>query len=313
MKRTIEISTRGTRLALKDSRVQVIREKETLASIPIEDLGMVILETDGVSISSGVLTALGEAGGSVLTCDNGHLPCGLFLPLTVNTLHSERARLQTEVSQPLRKNLWARIVRAKVENQARVVNNPDARQYLLGLAEKVKSGDESNIEGRAARYYWGRLFEHIPGNVPPPFRRYREGPPPNNLLNYGYTVLRAATARSLCIAGLHPSIGLHHRNRYSGFCLADDLMEPFRPFVDQVVLELAGSDRLEIDKETKSMLIGVQSADIGFRGESLTLGMALESCASSLAKAIEGQVKMGDSAAVAAKRLLLPSVMKPCH
>ena len=313
MKRTIEVSTRGTRLSLKDTRVQVIRENETLASIPIEDIGMVILESTGVSISSGVLKAIGEAGATVLACDDSHHPCGLFLPMAVNTLHSERVRMQAEITAPLKKNLWAKLVRAKIENQALALSDPDARQYLLAVAGQVRSGDESNREGKAARHYWSRLFQYIPGNIPPPFHRFREGPKPNNLLNYGYTVLRAATARALCMAGLHPAVGLYHRNRYSGFCLADDLMEPFRPFVDRVVLALAGSDQLEITKETKAALIGVLQNESRLNGESVPLAIALERSASSLSKAIEKQVKDKASTADAARQLLTPQIPVPCH
>ena len=245
MKRTIEIATRGTRLTLENSRIQVIRDDETLASIPAEDLGMIILSSTGISLSSGVLKALGEAGAAVLACDDSHHPCGLFLPMDANTLHSERARLQAELSAPMRKNLWARIVRAKVRNQASLLRDDGARNKLKSLVEQVRSGDEGNVESEAARIYWSKLFADHRAVLPTPFLRNRDGAPPNNLLNYGYTVLRAATARSLCAAGLHPAVGLHHRNRYSGFCLADDVMEPYRPFVDRLVTFMTAESRFE--------------------------------------------------------------------
>lgn len=310
MKRTIEISSRGTRLTLENSRIQVQREEDTLASIPAEDLGMIILSSTGISLSSGVLKALGEAGGAVLACDDSYHPCGMFLPMAANALHSERARQQADISAPMRKNLWARIVRAKIRNQAALLRDEAALKRLELLLAQVRSGDEGNAEGEAARIYWSRIFADHRLVLPAPFRRDRDGAPPNSLLNYGYTVLRAATARALCVAGLHPAVGLHHRNRYSGFCLADDLMEPFRPFVDRRVTFLAAEARFEIDKDVKSHLIGVLSHDVEMPDGKHTLANALEASASSLAIAIERQVKGGEPAPEAAESLVLPMVPK---
>jgi CRISPR-associated protein Cas1 len=308
MKRTIEISSRGTRLTLENSRIQVCREQETLASIPAEDLAMIILSSTGISLSSGVLKAMGEAGGAILACDDSYHPCGIFLPMSANTLHSERARMQAELSAPMRKNLWARIVRAKIRNQAGLLRQEAARSKLLGLADKVRSGDEGNVESDAARVYWSRVFADHKAILPAPFLRNREGAPPNNLLNYGYTVLRAATARALCAAGLHPAVGLHHRNRYSGFCLADDVMEPYRPFVDRTVMFMAAESRFEIDKDVKSTLIGVIGQDVSMPDGRFSLVNALEKTASSLALAIERQVKGGEPAPEAAESLVLPEL-----
>lgn len=313
MKRSIEVSSRGTRLYLQDSRLQVCREDETLASIPVEDLALVILATTGVGLSSGVLKALGEAGAAVLACDDSYHPCGIFLPMAANALHSERARLQAEASAPLRKNLWARIVKAKIANQAANLDDGPARTRLLDLADKVRSGDEGNREGQAARVYWPAVFTSAEEAVPRPFQRFRDGPPPNNLLNYGYSVLRAATARALCVAGLQPMVGIHHRNRYSGFCLADDLMEPFRPFVDRTVLSLVLDGKLAIDKDTKGVLIGTLASDVRVGSESLSMGLALERAASSMAKAFERQVKGGEAAPTAAESLILPAGQPRCH
>lgn len=311
MKRTIEVSSRGTQLFLHQSRIAVRRDGEVLASIPAADLSMVILSSTGVTLSSGVLRAIGSAGKALLACDDSLLPCGLFLPLDANTLHSERARQQASISTPMRKNLWARLVRAKILGQAAMLEDGPAQTRLLALADRVRTGDEGNAEGQAARIYWPLVFVAHADKVPQPFHRKREGPPPNSLLNYGYTILRAATARALCAAGLHPAVGLHHRNRYSGFCLADDLMEPFRPVVDQVVLALVGSGRLEIDKDAKQTLIGVLTNPVLIKRERCTLGDALERSASSLAIAIERQVKGKEPAPQAAEALLLPELARP--
>lgn len=311
MKRTIAISSRGTRLFLRHSRIVVQRDDEVLTDIPVEDLGLVILESTGVSLSSGVLKAIGEGGGAILACDDSFHPCGMFLPIAANSLFSERARLQAETAAPLRKNLWTRIVRAKITNQALVLG-PDLGAPLMRLADGTRSGDPAANESRAARIYWPLLFRGI-DTIEQPFRRFREGPAPNNLLNYGYAVLRAATARALCAAGLQPAVGLHHRNRYSGFCLADDLMEPFRPIVDQVVVELVRRSNLSLDKESKQALIGFLGKSVLMSGEETSTWIALDRSASTLARAIEAQVKDRASAPNAAQLLQLPQVLDLCH
>ena len=313
MKRTIEISSRGTRLILENSCIQVIRDQVTIASVPAEDISMIILSSTGISVSSGVLQAVGEAGGAILACDDSYHPCGIFLPVSANGLHSERARLQAELSSPMRKNLWARIVKAKVRNQASVIPGNSAHLKLLALADRVRSGDEGNIESEAARIYWPRVFAAHGAIVAQPFRRERDGAAPNNLLNYGYTVLRAATARALCAAGLQPAVGLHHRNRYSGFCLADDVMEPYRPFVDRTVLSLVAAGKTTIDKDTKAALIGTLGAPVRLPDGEFSLGNGLDRTASSLAIAIERQVKAGDPAPTASDSLILPEIAGSCH
>lgn len=306
MKRIIEVATRGTKLTLKNSRIQVIQDDETLASIPAEDLGTIVLTATGVSISSGVLKALGTNGGAILSCDDSFHPCGIYMPLSLNSIHSERVRIQAEASEPLKKNLWAKIVRAKIRNQAHISQDPGTRSRLKQLAKKVRSGDAGNLEGKAARYYWPMLFSKYPNLVSQPFRRHRHGPSPNSLLNYGYAVLRASTARALCVAGLHPAIGIHHRNRYSGFCLADDLMEPFRPYIDACVLNHVSTGCLDLTKETRMGLISTLSSRITVGGQTMVLSLALERAASSLAKAMEIQVKEKASATEATEELILP-------
>lgn len=307
MKRTISVASRGTQLALRNSRITVTRNDEILADIPAEDLGLIVLESSGISISSGVMTALGKAGGTILACDETYHPCGLYIPLDAHSLHSERVRLQSEMSAPLKKNLWARIVGAKIANQAALLRSDEA-VALQRLAETTRSGDIGSHESQASRIYWPLVFRECSAINKHPFRRHREGAPPNNLLNYGYAVLRAATARSLCMAGLQPVIGLHHRNRYSGFCLADDVMEPYRPVVDSIVREFAIQGLLEIDKDVKQGLIEVLYRQVSIAGECTSLAVALEKTASSLARAIEEQVKNRASAPIAARALQLPEI-----
>lgn len=308
MKRTIEISTRGTRLFLDAGRLVVHREEEDLARIPLEDLGVVVLDSTGVSISSGALKALADAGCAVLACDDTHHPNGLFLPLSANSLHGERVQIQADAGLPLRKNLWARIVQRKILNQAHVCSGAIERG-LIGLAAKVRSGDSGHCEAQAARLYWPQLFRGIDG-IQQPFRRHRDGEPPNGLLNYGYALVRALIARSLCAAGLHPALGLHHRNRYNGFPLADDLIEPFRPIVDLHVLGLVREGVASVHKESKQRLLEVFTYQVDMSGQLVSVELAAERSAAGLAKAMVAAVKEGESAVTAADHLELPAPVR---
>lgn len=208
--------------------------QESVRTIPIEDIGVVVLDHRQITLTQGLMAALLNNQTAVITCDDRRMPAGLLLPLEGNTLQNERFRSQIEASVPLKKQLWQQTVVAKIENQAYVLekqlNEPAARMHYL--ADTVKSGDTTNCEAQAAAYYWQHLFPDIPG-----FTRGREGPPPNQLLNYGYAILRAVVARALVASGLLPVAGIHHHNRYNAYCLADDIMEPYRPFVDALVIE----------------------------------------------------------------------------
>ena len=308
MKRVLEISTRGIRLHLKDAQLLIRKDEETLATVPVEDVGVVILDSTGISISSGALKALSSHGAVVLSCDDSHHPVGLFLPLQANSLHGERLRFQVSASAPFGKNVWGHIIRAKIVNQARNLSPIPERKRLLQLAASVKSGDSGHCESQASRIYWGVVFRDLPG-VPSSFRRQREGPPPNGLLNYGYAVIRAAIARALCGAGLHPGLGIHHRNRYNPFCLADDLMEPFRPFVDSAVRDTVTAGETTVTKNAKSLLIGVLKRQVNMSGKSVSVELAIERAAQSLAKAYESHVKRGTPATRAARALLLPETI----
>jgi len=306
MKRTIEIGTSGTRLFLKDHRLVVQRDEEDLASIPLEDVGVVVLDSCGISISSGLLKALADEGCALLTCDDSHHPHGLFLPLTANTLHGERIRFQAEIATTLKKSLWARIVRQKIENQA-AVGPPTSTPGLMRLSREVKSGDSNQCEARAARLYWAHVFVDLP-IIEQPFHRFRDGPPPNNLLNYGYAILRALIARCLCGAGLHPGLGLHHRNKYNSYALADDVMEPFRPVVDKSVKVITSNGCTQIHKESKRQLLDILSTQVFMNEQTMSVELAAERCAGSLAKALTASAKEGRSTRDATRVLQLPTL-----
>lgn len=207
-------------------------------TIPIEDIGIVLLDHKQITITHGLLEALLANNAAVITCDSNRMPVGLLLPLSGNSTQSERFQAQIDASLPLTKQLWQQTIQSKIENQAYVLNTTRnvVVKNMLAWVDIVKSGDSNNLEARAAAYYWANMFPLIPE-----FRRGREGVPPNNLLNYGYAILRAVVARSLVASGLLPTLGIHHHNRYNAYCLADDIMEPYRPFVDKLVVEITDS------------------------------------------------------------------------
>ena len=262
---------------------------ESVRTVPIEDIGVVLLDHQQITITQGLLEKLLENNCTVITCDKSRMPVGLMLPLSGNTLQSERFREQIEASLPLKKQLWQQTVAAKIENQASVLK--ETRECETGnmfkWVEQVRSGDPENLEARAAAYYWANMFPNIPN-----FSRKRDGIPPNNLLNYGYAILRAIVARALIGSGLLPTLGIHHHNRYNAYCLADDIMEPYRPFVDRLVLHLLDSNRYDIEelsKELKGELLQIPVMDVKINGKRSPLMSAAATTASSLYKCFNGE------------------------
>jgi CRISPR-associated protein Cas1 len=262
-------------------------KKEAAATIPVEDIGVVVLDNRQIVITQALLGALLENNVAVINCDTQHLPSGLFLPLAGNSQQSERFKSQIEASLPLKKNLWQQTVIAKIKNQAALLAYAGhEKENMLYWAESVKSGDAENHEARAAAYYWSKLFSNkIPG-----FIRQREGDPPNNLLNYGYAILRALVARSLVASGLLPTLGIFHRNKYNAFCLADDIMEPYRPFADKVVYDIVmnHNDYRELTTGLKKELLKIPTLDIFINSERSPLMVGLQRTTASLARCFEG-------------------------
>ena len=236
-------------------------KKSTEVTRPIEDIGVVMLDHKQITITQGALEALLENNCAVITCDSSHMPVGLLLPLVGNTTQNERFRDQLDASLPLRKQLWQQTMQQKIRNQAAVLSKCSEAEIkcMQVWANDVRSGDPDNLEARAAVYYWKSLFGHIPG-----FIRDREGVAPNNLLNYGYAILRAVVARSLVASGLLPTLGIHHHNRYNAYCLADDIMEPYRPYVDCLVYDITeqyGVDA-ELSRDIKAELLSIPTLDV---------------------------------------------------
>lgn len=257
---------------------------------PIEDIGIVVLDNKQITITSGLLEALLENNCSVITCDSKSMPTGLMLPLYGNTTQNERFREQLNSSLPLRKQLWQQTIQAKINNQASVLKDCKGEEVkcMNVWASDVRSGDPDNLEARAAAYYWKSMFGDIDG-----FTREREGIPPNNLLNYGYAILRAIIARGLVTSGLLPTLGIHHHNRYNAYCLADDIMEPYRPYVDELAFQLVQKygEKLELTKEIKTYLLSIPTLDVVIGGKRSPLMIAVGQTTASLYKCFSGELR----------------------
>ena len=290
------LSLRDAQLVIKLPEVEKAEnltddfKKSTQVTRPIEDIGVVVLDNKQVTLTQGALEALLENNCAVITCDSSHMPVGLLLPLVGNTTQNERFREQLDASLPLRKQLWQQTMQFKIRNQAAVLGRcSEAETRCMQVwANDVRSGDPDNYEARAAVYYWKSLFGHIPG-----FIRDRNGVSPNNLLNYGYAILRAVVARSLVASGLLPTLGIHHHNRYNAYCLADDIMEPYRPYVDLLVYyitEQYGVD-IELSKDIKAELLSIPTLDVTINGKRSPLMIAVSQTTASLYKCFSGELR----------------------
>lgn len=262
-------------------------KESSVVSRPIEDIGVVVLDHKQITITHGLLTALLENNVAVVHCNDTHHPVGMMLNLDGHTLQTQRFRNQIEASEPLKKQLWQQTVAAKIANQSALLKrlNKDVKT-LDFMVRDVKSGDPDNYEARAAAHYWGVIFSEFV----PEFRREREGVYPNSLLNYGYAILRAAVARALVGSGLLPTLGIFHRNQYNAYCLADDIMEPYRPFVDWAVYNHLKERGVieEIDQTAKQTMLAVLSRDTQFDKDRSPLMVGLTKTTASLAACFEG-------------------------
>ncbi len=271
-----------------------IMKKQAEITKPIEDIGVVVLDNRRITITQGLLEALLENNCAVITCDNHSLPVGLMLPLYGNSTQNERFRYQLDASQPLRKQLWQQTIKAKIENQAAVLSACSGMpiKNMKRWADDVRSGDPDNVEGHAAAYYWRYFFNNITGLEN--FTRNREGMAPNNLLNYGYAILRAVVARALVTSGLLPTLGIHHHNRYNAYCLADDIMEPYRPYVDELVFAIVkeqGVDNLQLTTTLKAQLLSIPTLDVVIGGKRSPLMVAATQTTAALYKCFSGELR----------------------
>lgn len=262
-------------------------DRELTRTVPIEDIGVVILDHKQITVTQALLGELLDNNCAVITCDSRQMPVGLLLPLAGNTVQNERFRLQIDASLPLKKQLWQQTIEAKIRNQEAMLRYSTGAVHnnMLKWSESVRSGDVENMEARAAVYYWKTVF---PDN--PYFVRDHEGGGANALLNYGYAILRAIVARALVASGLLPTLGIHHHNRYNAYCLADDMMEPYRPYVDKIVYEIISDDsQAEVTVANKIKLLNIPIMEVVIGGRRSPLMVAVSHTATSLVKCFRGE------------------------
>jgi CRISPR-associated protein Cas1 len=276
--RAYHLSTRNGQLLFTDKEQQHTQQR------PIEDIGCIVIEHPQITITAGLLQLLAAHNVAVLFCDEKHMPASMLYHFDTHYVQTERLRQQLAASEPLCKQLWQQTVKSKIINQAAVLELttrlPQAIARLRKMTSSIRSGDPDNYEAQAAQHYWPALMGEN-------FRRDPEGLPPNPGLNYGYAILRAAAARALAATGLLPAVGIHHRNRYNAFCLADDLMEPFRPWVDRTVwlMREQRADYHVLNPANKQELLGILYQDACFGNETSPLMVAISRCAHNLARA----------------------------
>ncbi len=288
IKRIVEISSARTHLSIRYGQLLIKENGEQLSSIPCEDIGVLLVDHQGTIYTHCVFTELLHCGAAIVLCGGNHHPAGMLLPIESNCVQTERFRQQIKVKEPVKKRLWKQIVQAKIKHQAKLAGkDSDVYKSLMALRHKVRSSDPDNIEAQASRKFWPVYLQDVT------FHRNINGEPPNNMLNYGYMVIRAAVARALCSAGLLPCLGIHHRNRYNAFCLADDLLEPFRGFVEAKVRDIYHEygpvDNLDQDTKAKLLEVLYESVTIaGFKGP---LMVGLHRTMASLQRCFAGRQK----------------------
>ena len=272
-------------LHLKDNQLVIkVKDGNKEISRPIEDLGVIVLDHSQITISHNVIKALQDNKTVVISCDDAHMPHSIMMPMEGHTEQSQRYNIQLEASLPLKKNLWQQTIVAKINNQKLVLQKLNKSfKRLEVLARRVQSGDPENVEGQAAAYYWRTYLDG--------FVRDRYGDPPNNLLNYGYAILRAIVARALVSSGLLLTIGIHHRNKYNAYCLADDIMEPFRPFVDLMVHNMFKKEEMEsfLNIDSKKRLLKLPEIDVLYGKHTSPLMVGMSQTSASLFKCFSGE------------------------
>jgi CRISPR-associated protein Cas1 len=288
IKRTLYFSN-PTYLSIKQQQL-VVKQDVLERTIPIEDIGVLILDFYQITLSHAVLQQLLENNCAIITCNDKHHPTGLMLNLDGHIQQSEKFRAQINATEPLKKQLWQQTIKAKLQNQVAVLDIWDIEsKYIKKLIPNILSGDSSNQEAQAAKYYWQVLYNE----EEPHFYRERFGDYPNNFLNYGYAILRATVARGLVSSGLLSTLGIFHRNKYNPYCLADDIMEPYRPYVDHLVKIIISEmpEEQELSKEVKKRLLEIPALDIVIDEKKSPLMVGLQRTTASLAMCFEGKSK----------------------
>lgn len=293
---------KNEQLCVSMNKANETEDETKVVTIPIEDIGVVVLEHKQITLSHALIDALLQNNAALITCDDKHMPSGLMFPLAVHHTQTEKFKAQIDASEPLKKQLWQQTVSAKLANQGNLLKtlslNPypkqrqsqlsDAADWLISFSKEVKSGDGDNHEARGAAIYWQNIF---PPEIK--FRRERFGEAPNNLLNYGYSILRAVVARGLVGSGALPTLGIFHRNKYNAFCLADDIMEPYRPYIDKIVYRIltSGEDWSELTPSIKKHFLGIPALDIIIENEQSPLMVGLQRTTAGLMKCYQGETR----------------------
>ncbi len=285
IKRIIDISEQAY-LHLKNQQLLIDKRGETVGQVPIEDLGVLILQHPAIVISQQVIIHCQKNKVVIIFCDERHLPYSAIFPIAEShTLHNKILKQQVAITEPIRKRLWQQIVKQKITQQAKTLSYLNKESMRLErLALQVKTGDSNNCEAIAAQVYWPILFGKS-------FRRNVDMAGINSLLNYGYSIIRAAVARGICGTGLHPALGLFHKNQYNALCLADDMMEPFRPWVDLLVYRLAQQNELDINQQTKQVLLGLLSESVAYEGKKMPFMVALQYLMANLKRCYSKEIK----------------------
>lgn len=321
VKRTVEISRQPCHLATRLEQLLILSRTEPprplpanppnlAGTLPIEDIGLLMVDERDTTYSHTLLVKLAEHGGALVVCAHDHHPVGMYLPLSTNTRLLSRLDAQLSASRPTIKRIWQAVVRAKIRAQAANIADPSLRARLLTIAAAVRSGDPGNAEAVAAAAYWPALFSGL-GSLSHPFRRTpgdRAAPPPNALLDYAYAALRATIARALVAMGLLPALGIKHIGRSNPFCLADDLMEPARPIMDARVRELIRNAPRPLDQSAKAFLLSTLAEPVLFDGERGPLMIALQRSAADFVAALTGERRPEDVRFPAA---IPPTVIAP--
>jgi CRISPR-associated protein Cas1 len=286
IRKTVEFATAGTRLSVAHRQLVVERPDMPKATLPIEDLGVVIVDDVRATYTQAVFLELLAAGATVMVTGRDHLPAGMMLPLDAHHVQTERHRAQVEAGVPVKKRIWQSLIGAKIALQSAVLLHFTGRDDgLLPMSKRVRSGDPDNLEAQAAQRYWRSLFGEE-------FRRDRDADGVNALLNYGYAVMRAAIARAIVASGLIPSLGVFHSNRSNPFCLADDLLEPYRPYVDwrvRLLVNEAGDQRPDLDERlTRAALLSLFNETVLVGGRRNPMPFAIQASAVSLSRALTG-------------------------
>ena len=271
---------------MRQGQLTLTRDGNPIASVPCEDLGTVIVDQPQTTYTHAVLRDLASGGGSLVVCGHDHLPVGLLIPFGNHCQVVQRINEQVDATAPTKKRIWQQLIRAKIKASATVLDPSPVASRLRALVSHVRSGDPTNVEARAAKLFWANW---LPADCE--FRRDQDGDEFNGLLNYGYAIVRALLARAIVSAGYLPAIGVHHHHRSNAFCLADDLMEPLRPFVDTIVRDLHQHGLGEVNRKTKQQLLELLTMTVRLGETSGPLNVVIHRYVSSFGDCLRGESK----------------------